>query len=139
MQSYATTTGTLKDCTPPPFVPTIASRTADLEALSTAHQNAGVYVTPSGATSPHLFATDDASQGKILTAFTAAKEGMWVDGSVWKCADGTFVAMTAADVITLAQTAQVYIQKCYANEAVLQQALQTDLNTDLTVGWPSNK
>ena len=138
-QYYDTTTKTLKDYTAPAPVPTITSRLADLEALCHEHTNAGIYFTPSAYTTAFLFDTGAASQSKMLTSFVAASNGLWPTTAVWKIDDGSFVNMTATDVIDLAKKSQAYIQACYATESDLQTKLQADLTTDITVGWPSNK
>lgn len=131
--------GKLQPYTPPVQVPTLTSRLAELDALCTTYLNAGVYYTPSAGTTAYLFNTGSASQNKMLTAFVSATNGLWpASGGVWKIANGSYVAMTATDVIDLAKRAQAYVQACYAHEATLQAALTNDLTTDITVGWPSN-
>ena len=122
--------------TPP--VPTLASLTTKVAALCQNYINAGVYYTPQSGTTPYLFATDVVSQNKILTAFISATNGLWPPNSVWKIANGSFVSMTSTDVIDLAKRSQAYVQACYAHEAALHTALENDLTTDITVGWPSN-
>lgn len=131
--------GVLQAYTPPTPVPTITSRLADLETLCQEHMVAGIYFTPSAYTTAFLFDTGAASQSKMLTSFVAASNGLWPTTAVWKIDDGSFVNMTATDVINLAKKSQAYIQACYATESDLQTKLQADLTTDITVGWPSNK
>ena len=138
-QYFDTDTNTLKDYVPPPVAPTLDSRMAELEALCQQHMTSGIYFTPSAYTNPSLFDTGAASQSKMLTSFVASSNGLWPTTAVWKIDDGSFVNMTATDVINLAKKSQAYIQACYATEADLQTKLQADLTTDITVGWPSNK
>ena len=138
-QYFDTDTNTLKDYVPPAAVPTLDSRMAELEALCQQHMTAGIYFTPSAYTTAFLFDTGAASQSKMLTSFVAASNGLWPTTAVWKIDDGSFVNMTATDVIDLAKKSQAYIQACYATESDLQTKLQVDLTTDITVGWPSNK
>ena len=138
-QYFDTDTNTLKDYVPPAAVPTLDSRMAELEALCQQHMTSGLYFIPSAYTTAFLFDTGAASQSKMLTSFVSASNGLWPTTAVWKIDDGSFVNMTATDVINLAKKSQAYIQACYATEADLQTKLQADLTTDITVGWPSNK
>jgi hypothetical protein len=74
------------------------------------------------------------SQSKLSNAFVMASAGHWQDGTPWKCADGSFLPLAAADVQKLAVGVSGYVGACYAREA----ALFSQPGLDVTTGWPSN-
>lgn len=79
--------------------------------------------------------TDRESQGKITAAFVMAKNGLWVDGSQWKFADGISRPMTATQIQELTQAVITHVQTTYEVEAVkiAQVNAATDFETVDTV------
>ena len=81
-------------------------------------------------------ATDDLSQQRITGAALAAT----VDASTtvnWKLPDDTFVTLTAAQIIDIAQGVRTHIQSCFDREAELLAALEAGQSYDIDAGWPS--
>jgi hypothetical protein len=117
---------------------TVGQALAALDLMRQQKEAAGVWFKPMAATGALLFATDATSQPRINSAYTAAKDGLWADGTPWKAADGQFVAMTTADIIALGKKALGYIVDCAAYEAKLAAVVQSNPQTDITQGWPSN-
>lgn len=62
--------------------------------------------------------TDRESQGKITAAFVMAQNGLWVDGSQWKFADGISRPVTAVQIQELTQAVIAHVQGAYEIEAV---------------------
>ena len=82
-------------------------------------------------------ATDRASQSKLHVAYTMARDGVRVDGSTWKCADGVARPMSNADMIDLALRVGAYVQACFDVEATKAEELRTSGAVDIDAGWPS--
>jgi len=83
-----------------------------------------------------VVATDDLSQQRITGAALAAT----VDASTtvrWKLPDDTFVTLTAAQIIDLAQAVRTHIQACFDRESELLAALEAGQSYDIDAGWPS--
>lgn len=79
-------------------------------------------------------ATDDLSQQRITGAALAAM--LDPDYAVqWKAGQG-FVALTASQVIVLAQAMRAHVQACFDREAELLAALETGVPFDIETGWP---
>jgi hypothetical protein len=86
------------------------------------------------------YATDRDSQSKIGLASAAAGAGAFATVN-WKCADGSFTTLTAAQVQQLFMAAVGYVKACYDNEAALVAAISQASDptaVDVTGGWPSN-
>lgn len=99
---------------------------------------AGILFQPETASTPSLFATDEASTSKLTSAFSMVQIGLWPAEGPWRAADGTYPLLTPKDVTALAKSAAAYVQMCMAFEATLALRLQTDPTIDYTVGWPPN-
>jgi hypothetical protein len=119
---------------PPP--PTKTGRLADLAAYRFARETAGIYFKASAALTPSPYATDRDAQSKIIGASVRAAAGK-LPGVLWKCMDGSFVPLTAADVIALADAAVTYVATCYAHEGALAAQIEAGGTPDITAGWPS--
>lgn len=117
---------------------TLASQRAALAAERYARETGGIYFKAAAASAPALVTSDETSQAKMTSSYVAALNGHWVDGTPWKASDGSFVALTSADMQAMALTLLGYVAQCYANEARLMVALEADLAADITQGWPSN-
>ena len=131
----------------PAPAPTVAAALAALDKLRQKKQALGVMFTPSGAAAPARFATDDASQAKLLAEFVAASSPNPAAGTSttlrggtgpWRAADGSYVTLTDADVKALAAEVRSYIVACYAREQALAAAVAANPATDITAGWPPN-
>lgn len=90
-----------------------------------------------------FIATDEASQAKLTSARASAKEGLRVDGSIWKCGDPQtgeilYRPTTNAEMLDIGSMVFDYIQSCYDREGVLMNAVKDGTYTDdmLTTGWP---
>ena len=118
--------------------PTLADRRAALAAERYARETGGIYFKAAGASAPSLVASDEMSQAKMTSSYVAALNGHWVDGTPWKASDGSFMPLTSADMQAMALTLLGYVAQCYANEGRLLVALEADLTTDITQGWPSD-
>lgn len=86
--------------------------------------------------------TDIDSQTKYVGAAVAAM----LDGAYtvqWKTGDGTFVELSAGQIIGISQAVREHVQHCYDNEAVLAAEIESagDLNSlqsiDIEAGWPT--
>lgn len=79
--------------------------------------------------------TDETSQTRIMGAAVAAM--LDPDYSVqWKAADGTFVMLTAVQVIGIASAVRAHVQACFDREAVLRTAVASGEPYDIESGWP---
>lgn len=81
-------------------------------------------------------ATDNVSQQRITGVALAAT----VDASItvrWKLPDSTFVTLTAAQIIDIAQGVRKHVQACFDREAELLAALEAGQSYDIDAGWPS--
>ena len=79
--------------------------------------------------------TDEISQTRIMGAAVAAI--MDADYSVqWKAADGTFVTLSAAQVIGIASAVRAHVQAAFDREAELRAAVLAGDPYDIEVGWP---
>lgn len=117
--------------------PTLEARLSELAAERYARQAAGVLFKAASAPSASRAASDPVSTGMLTASYVAARDGHWLDGTPWKMSDGSFVALTAAEMQALALKVLGYIAGCFAHEGVLAAALATNLATDITLGWPS--
>ena len=62
-------------------------------------------------------ATDRESQSKSTAAYIMAKDSLWIDGKVWKFADGVSRAMTTQNILDMAVSVSSHVQACYEAEA----------------------
>lgn len=113
---------------------------AALDAHAQVVEASGVLFQAQGARSPSLMLTDVASQGKLTSAFVASSAGLWAAGTPWKMADGTFVPLSNADVISAASHALAYVAACATAEAALAVQVRANPALDVTAAglWPSN-
>lgn len=119
--------------------PTLHGRLAELARLSTEREAAGILYTPVSAPAPVLIQTDPASQARIDGYVTQIMTGAFPPiGVTWKLSPGVFVVLHEADIYPIKRLVAAYIAACLANEAALSAALASNLQTDLTAGWPSN-
>lgn len=87
------------------------------------------------------FATDATSQTKLMgAAFDAQMEpGLAIK---WKTADGTFVALDAPGMATIAKAVRAHVQACFDREAELRADIEKMCNPDaiaaldINTGWP---
>lgn len=81
--------------------------------------------------------TDRDTQNKLTAAALRATRNP--DYSVdWKTSDGSFVNLTAAQIIAIADGVGDYVQACYTREAILLAMLDDGQFTQeaLAIGWP---
>lgn len=121
----------------PPAPVTLESKMSELASLLVEKEQMGVYFTPTGGQSI-LFPTDNAAQGKFTAAWNAINAGLWADGRPFIASDGTPVPMPTSDAKNLILKALGYVQACVDRYVALHAALQDDLDTDITAGWPAN-
>lgn len=88
--------------------------------------------------------TDETSQPKLTSTRAAAKEGLRVDGSIWKCGDPQtgevlYRPTTNAEMIDISGMVLTYVQSCYDREGILMNMVKADTYTDdmLNTGWPA--
>lgn len=129
------TAGEFSEYTPPK---TLSGQRAALAALTTQKKASGVYFQPSGTSAPVLFPSDDTSYANALQQAQVAQLGAWADGTAWALADGSSVPMSSDDVTALFKKMAKYRGACQNRAAALSKQLESDLNTDLTTGWPDN-
>jgi hypothetical protein len=84
----------------------------------------------------HPVATDRQSQSLVMGALLASTLPGFA-GLNWKMADGTFVALAAADIASLAQAVRAHVQGCFDREAELAPQVDADPTTDIESGWPA--
>lgn len=81
--------------------------------------------------------TDRTTQNKLTAAALRASRdpSYTVD---WKCSDGSFITLTAAQIIEVADAVGDYVQACYSREAELLTAVADGSYTPdlLEQGWP---
>ena len=79
--------------------------------------------------------TDETSQTRIMGAAVAAM----LDPAYsvqWKTAAGSFVILSAAQVIGIATAIRAHVQACFDREADLRAAVLAGASFDIEVGWP---
>ena len=88
--------------------------------------------------------TDETSQAKLTSTRASAKEGLRVDGSIWKCGDPQtgeilYRPTTNAEMIEIGDLVFTYVQSCYDREGILMNMVKADTYTDdmLNTGWPA--
>lgn len=86
--------------------------------------------------------TDAASQAKLTGAAVAAMRDPDMPPLRWKCRDGSFVALSPAQILAIADAVRSHVQACFDREATLAgeicAASQADLATiDINAGWPA--
>ncbi len=84
----------------------------------------------------HPVATDDKSQAKLAAAYNLAQQTGFTSLK-WRCADGSFITLDAADVTELANAVAAHVEACFDNEAALRPAVQADPTADIETGWPA--
>lgn len=78
--------------------------------------------------------TDDKAQARITGAALQAL----VDDTVtvqWKLPDGSFVALTAEQILGIAQAVRAHVQACFDREAEILAALEAGEGYDIEAGW----
>ncbi len=119
-------------------VPTVAQALAALSAVYAAKERLGVSFQASGASAPSVFPSDNNGQLKLVSAFTMAQAGLWIDGTPWIGVGGISVPMAKADILSLAPKVAAYVAACTGNYGRLIPAVTADVTTDTSTGWPSN-
>ena len=117
---------------------TLSGQRSELATLTTQKKALGVYFQPSGTSAAVLFPSDDASYANALQQAQVVQLGAWTDGTAWTLADGSSVPMTSDDVTGLFKKLAKYRGACQTHSAALSKQLESDLNADLTTGWPDN-
>lgn len=79
--------------------------------------------------------TDRETQSVLDSAHRRAKEDLdlLVD---WKGANG-WVKLTAAQIIAIGDAVFAYVQACFKHERELSDLIESDIDTDITIGWPN--
>ncbi|MBF0232293.1 MAG: DUF4376 domain-containing protein [Desulfamplus sp.] len=77
--------------------------------------------------------TDRESQAKLTSAYTAAQINPMITIN-WKCEDG-WVSLNATEIKNIANAVIAHVQSCFNRENELQDAINIDINTDITTGW----
>lgn len=116
----------------------LATLRARLAQITASKKGAGVYFQPSGTSAAVLFPSDEASYTNTLQQAQVVQLGAWTDGTQWALADGTFLPINGDDVTALFKKMAKYQAACQNHAAALSKQLESDLNTDLTEGWPDN-
>jgi hypothetical protein len=109
----------------------------DLAAYRWQQESKGVFF--AGTQGAGVFGSDDSSQAKINAAYTMAAAGLMPNGTVWKLLDGSFVVLSATEVMNMAAKIANYVGECFAYEAELAAQIVSGQNPDITKGWPSNQ
>jgi hypothetical protein len=78
---------------------------------------------------------DRESQLKLISVYTMAKDGYWVDGNTWKCADSTFREMTSLEMITVALTVSAFVQYCFSREQELCDQIDAATTIEAVQNW----
>ena len=123
---------------PVPNAPTAVQAKAFLDAMLAAKESLGVHFQAAGQAAASLFPTDPGAQLKLVSAFTMAGAGLWVDGTPWITADGKAVPLTRADVQALATKAAAYVAACTAHYASLLPTVAANPAARVDLGWPAN-
>lgn len=80
-------------------------------------------------------ATDEVSQQRIMGAAVSAM----LDPQYavqWKVTETTFVTLSAAEILQIAQLVRAHVQACFDNEATLLGLAQSGQPFDIESGWP---
>ena len=117
-------------------VRTVAQALAALGALYASKENAGVAFQASGATAPSTFPSNLNAQVKLVSAFSMANVGLWVDGTPWISVSGISVPMVKSDILALAPKVAAHVAACTANYGHLIPLVQADPAADTSGGWP---
>ncbi len=123
---------------PPVPAVTAASALAGLAALYAAKEALGVSFQAAGATAASVFPSDLNAQVKLVSAYSMATAGLWVDGTPWLSTTGVSVPMAKADVLALAPKVAAYVAACTARYGALIPLVSATPTTDTSTGWPSN-
>lgn len=82
-----------------------------------------------------VVSTDLVTQTRVTGAALSAL--MDPDYTVqWKVPDGSFLLLTAPEILALAQAVREHIQSCFDREAELLAAIDAGLPYDIGAGWP---
>ena len=101
---------------------------AELAALRFEKETQGIDI--SGST----IRTDRQSQALLTGAWTAAQ--MNADISIdWKGEDG-WTTLDKTQITAIAGAVITHVQACFSREKVLAALIETDITTDITIGWP---
>lgn len=88
----------------------------------------------------HPIATDRESQSKLLVEFVAMGAGLRPDPSPWKCAAGTWLTASNADMAAIIGAAQTHIRTAFAVErAVANEIAAGTITTRAQIdaaAWP---
>lgn len=105
----------------------LESRLKELKELRIEKETAGVML------GEILIKTDLESQSKIAGAYNLVQ----IDPTRvidWK-ASNEWISITAEDITNISNIVATHIQSCYTREKELTDALNLDINTDITIGW----
>ncbi len=104
------------------------AKLAELAALRYEKETAGITIPGS------VIRTDRQSQALLTGAWTAAQ--MNPDISIdWKGENG-WTTLNKAQITAIAGAVITHVQACFTREKVLAALITTDVNTDITTGWP---
>lgn len=109
-------------------VKTIEERKSELAGLRFQKETAGIIV--NGST----IKTDRESQAMITGAYNAVQ----IDPSKiidWKGEDG-WIQLDSASITAIATAVSNHVQACFTCEKELSILLETDIEIDITTGWP---
>lgn len=122
------------------YVPPITLETQQyqLSGITAQKKSAGVYFKPAAASAEILFPSSDSDYTFALQQAQAVMLDAWTDGTPWNLPNNETIAMTSDDVKGLYKKMAAYRQACQTYSAKLGEELKTNINTDLTVGWPDN-
>ncbi len=135
----ADATGSPVAVAPPVPAVTVASALAALASLYASKEALGVSFQAAGATAPSVYPSDLNAQVKLVSAYSMAAAGLWVDGTPWLSMAGVSVPMTVADVQALAPKVAAYVAGCTARYGALIPLVTATPTTDCSAGWPSNE
>lgn len=89
-------------------------------------------------------ATDDRSKIMIEGARTAASANPSYAISNFKVAPGSFITLTAPQILAVSDAVRAHVQACFDNEAVISSQIAAAATNaavdavDITAGWPAN-
>jgi hypothetical protein len=84
--------------------------------------------------------TDRVTQAKVTAAYVKAKADSTYAIANWKMAPGTFVTLSAAQIIAVGDAIAAHVQACFDHEALLSGQIEAADNPgsiDINAGWPA--
>ena len=109
----------------------LCGRKAELAAFRYEKEISGITI--NGTT----ILTDRESQATISCAYNSCQinPDMTIN---FKCSNG-WITAESSEIEFIAYTVSNYVQKCFSREKELSDALEEDIDTDITTGWPNNE